>query len=197
MILKGPLRCSPYPRRVVSARLRRFYATFEHLVAEIAKFGVVGAAAFVVTTALNNLFHFSAGLGPLTSFGLATIIAATLSYFANRHWTWRERDRNGVRRELPLFLVLSAVGLGVSEVPVGVSEYLLHQHSPLAYNISSTLIGTMLGTIWRFWAFRRWVFTSEGNGEPTDSHWRDPVTPAGEAAILASVGSEPRDQLLP
>jgi hypothetical protein len=54
--------------------------------------------------------------------------------------------------------VLSAVGLGISEIPVGVSEYLLGLHSPLAYNISSTLVGTALGTVWRFWSFRRWVF---------------------------------------
>jgi putative flippase GtrA len=170
--------------RVVAAPIRRFYATFEQLIHEIAKFGVVGAAAFVLTTALNNLFHFSAGLGPLTSFGLATIIAATLSYFANRHWTWRHIDSNGVRRELPLFLALSAVGVAVSEIPVGVSEYILGLHSPLAYNISSTLVGTMLGTVWRFWAFRRWIFTSDG---------RDPVAPAGEGAVLAPVSGKASD----
>ena len=148
---------------MVGRRVRRLYTTFEHLIHEIAKFGVVGGVAFVLTTALNNLFHFSAGLGPLTSFGLATIIAATLSYFANRHWTWRDRSDNGVRRELPMFLALSVVGLAVSELPVGVSEYLLGLHSALAYNISSTIIGTALGTVWRFWAFRRWVFVADPN----------------------------------
>jgi putative flippase GtrA len=177
-----------YPRLVVRARVQHLYATFEHLIHEIAKFGVVGAAAFVVTTVLNNVFHFSAGLGPLTSFGLATIVAATLSYFANRHWTWRDRDNSGVRRELPLFLALSVVGLAISELPVGVSEYLLGLHSPLAYNISSTLIGTMLGTVWRFWSFRRWVFTSDG---------RHSVPTPGEGAVLAPVGGEPRNQLAP
>jgi putative flippase GtrA len=144
---------------VVAVRLKRFYDTFEHIIHEIAKFGVVGAAAFVLTTVLNNAFHFGLNLGPLTSFGLATIIAATGSYFANRHWTWRHKDDAGIQRGLPLFLLLSGVGLAISEAPVGVSEYLLGLHSALAYNISSTLIGTALGTVWRFWSFRRWVFT--------------------------------------
>jgi putative flippase GtrA len=143
---------------MVRARVKHLYATFELLIHEVAKFGVVGAVAFVVTTALNNLFHFTAGLGPLTSFGLATAIAATLSYFANRHWTWRHKTDHGVTRGLSMFLLLSAVGLGISEIPVGVSEYILGFHSPLAYNISSTLVGTALGTIWRFWSFRHWVF---------------------------------------
>jgi putative flippase GtrA len=143
---------------MVTARVRQLYDTFEHLIHEIAKFGVVGAFAFVLTIGLSNGFHFGAHLGPLTSFSLATAIAAVASYFANRHWTWRHKDATGFRRELPLFLLLSLIGLAISDIPVGVSEYVLGFHSPLAYNISSTLIGTMLGTIWRFWAFRHWVF---------------------------------------
>jgi putative flippase GtrA len=148
---------------VVSRKARHLYETFEHLIHEIAKFGVIGAVAFVLTTLLSNLFHFGADLGPLTSFGLATIVAATLSYFANRHWTWRGRDKTGLRRELPLFLALSAVGLGISELPLVVTKYLMGLDSPLSYNISSTFIGTALGTVWRFWSFRRWVFVADAN----------------------------------
>ena len=143
---------------MVHARIKHLYVTFEHLIHEIAKFGVVGAAAFVLTTVLNNLFHFGLDLGPLTSFGVATIIAATASYFANRHWTWRDKERTGLQRELPLFLGLSIVGFAVTEIPVAFSEYVLHLHSALAYNISGNLIGTGIGTIWRFWSFKRWVF---------------------------------------
>jgi putative flippase GtrA len=147
-----------YAGWMVAQRARRLYATFEHLIHEMAKFGIVGGGAFVLTIGLSNTFHFALNLGPLTSFGLATIVAAVASYFANRHWTWRHRTNSGVRRELPLFLALSAVGLAISEIPVAVSEYILDFHSPLAYNVSSTLVGTALGTVWRFWSFRRWVF---------------------------------------
>ncbi|HVS67290.1 MAG TPA: GtrA family protein [Mycobacteriales bacterium] len=143
---------------MVRARVRHLYTTFEHLIHEIAKFGVVGAAAFVLTTVLNNVFHFGLDLGPLTSFGLATVIAAVCSYFANRHWTWRHKDDSGLGRGLSVFLALSAVGLAISEIPVGFSEYVLGLHSKLAYNVSSTLIGTALGTVWRFWSFRKYVF---------------------------------------
>ena len=142
----------------IGARVTGVYRTFEHLIHEIAKFGVVGAVAFVLTTVLNNAFHFGLNLGPLTSFGLATIIAATVSYFANRHWTWRDKERQGLGREYSLFIALSVVGFVLTELPVGFSEYVLHQHSPLAYNIAGNLIGTGLGTIWRFWSFKKWVF---------------------------------------
>lgn len=173
--------------RVVRARVKHLYVTFEHLIHEIAKFGVIGVAMLGVTAGLSNLFHFGAGLGPLTSFGLATLIAATLSYFANRHWTWRHRDATGLKRELPLFLVLSGIGLAISEIPVGVSEYILKLHSPLAYNISSIVVGTGFGMVWRFWAFRRWVFLSNGS---------DAVTAASETAVLAAVSGKPPDQVV-
>jgi putative flippase GtrA len=143
---------------MVTSRLRRLHVTFGHLIHEMAKFGVIGAIAFALTAVLSNAFHFGVGLGPVTSYATATAIAAVLSYFANRHWTWRDRDDSGVRRELPMFLGLSVVGLAISSVPVIFSEYVLGLHSALSYNVSAILIGTAFGTVWRFWSFRRWVF---------------------------------------
>jgi putative flippase GtrA len=138
--------------------VRRIYGTFQSLIHEIAKFGVIGAIAYVFTVVVSNALHLGLDVGPLTSLGAAMVVAATLSYFANRHWTWRHKERTGLHRELPLFLGLSVVGFVITEIPVAFSEYVLHLHSALAYNISGNLIGTGLGTIWRFWAFKRWVF---------------------------------------
>lgn len=139
--------------------VKRVWSAFQAIWREIAKFGVVGVVAYIMTIGLSNWFHFGPlRLGPLTSLGLAMLVAATFSYFANRHWTWRDRERTGVRREYSLFIVLSAVGLALTELPVAVSEYALQLRSPLAYNIAGNLIGTMLGTVWRFWSFKRWVF---------------------------------------
>jgi putative flippase GtrA len=138
--------------------VRHFYDSFEHLIHEIAKFGTIGAVAYVLTLALTNLFRFGAGIGPLSSTALATIIATVFSYFANRHWTWKHRDSAALHREFGLFMLLSLVGLGITEIPVAISEYGLGLHSKLAYNVSANLIGTGMATVFRFWSFRRWVF---------------------------------------
>jgi putative flippase GtrA len=139
--------------------VRKLYAAFGGLLHEIAKFGVVGAAAYVITVAISNFLRFGpTRLGPITSLGIAMIVAATFSYFANRHWTWRHKERQGLAREYSMFIALSVGGFVLTELPVGFSEYVLRLHSPLAYNISGNLIGTGLGTIWRFWSFKRWVF---------------------------------------
>jgi putative flippase GtrA len=143
---------------VVVVRVRALYTTFQVLIHEIAKFGVIGAVAYVMTLAISNWLHFGVGIGPLTSLGLAMLVAATFSYFSNRHWTWRHRERTGLGREYGLFIVLSAIGLAITELPVGISEYVLHLRSPLAYNLAGNVIGTGLGTVWRFWSFKRWVF---------------------------------------
>lgn len=143
----------------IGARVTGVYRTFEHLIHEIAKFGVIGLVAYAVTVAISNALRFGPSkLGPITSLGIAMIIAATFSYFANRHWTWRHKERQGLGREYSLFLGLSVVGFALTELPVAFSEYVLHLHSPLAYNISGNLIGTGIGTVWRFWSFKRWVF---------------------------------------
>jgi putative flippase GtrA len=144
---------------VAAARLRGVYSTFQGLIHEIAKFGVVGAAAYAITVVVSNELRFGPPrLGPITSLGIAMIIAATFSYFANRHWTWSDKQRTGLGREYSLFITLSVVGFVLTEIPVAFSEYVLRLHSPLAYNIAGNLVGTGIGTIWRFWSFKRWVF---------------------------------------
>ena len=129
------------------------------LIRELTKFGVVGAAAYLLTVAVSNWLRFGGPrLGPITSLAVAMAVAATFSYFANRHWTWRDKERQGLGREYSLFIALSVVGFVLTEIPVAFSEYVLHQHSPLAYNIAGNIIGTGIGTVWRFWSFKRWVF---------------------------------------
>jgi putative flippase GtrA len=135
------------------------YRTFRQLVHEVAKFGVIGAVAYFVDAGLANFLHFgSPKLGPLTAKGVSTLVAASLSYFANRHWTWRDRARVGLAREYSTFFLLSLVGLGITEACVGFTEYVLHQHSVLAYNLSANFFGVLLATVFRFWSFKRWVF---------------------------------------
>lgn len=137
--------------------VRTVYDRFQVLIHEIAKFGIVGAFNFLLDIALFNALR-SAGVGPLTSKTIAVTIAATSSYFMNRHWSFAHRARSGMRREYVLFVILSAVGLAIALVCLTISHYVLGFDSQLADNISGNGIGTVLGTMWRFWSFKRWVF---------------------------------------
>ena len=63
--------------------LRQAYERFASLFHELAKFGTVGAAAFVIDFGGTNLARYVLELGPLTSKVIATVIAATFAYLAD------------------------------------------------------------------------------------------------------------------
>ena len=153
--------------------VRSVYDRFQVLIHEVAKFGLVGAFNAVLDIALFNWLHFRVGIGPMTSKALSTTVAATSSYFMNRHWSFAHRARTGIRREYVLFIVLSAVGLAIAEGCIAVAHYALGLRSVLALNIAGNGVGLVLGTLWRFWSFKRWVFLPNDPDLPT----------AAEAAI--------------
>src|SRR3954463_7339571 len=137
----------------------RLYAAFRGLIHELAKFGTVGAINYALDVGLNNVLLVG-GLHdkPLTAKGLSTLVAATSSYFMNRHWTWRHRARTGLGREYTLFILLSAVALGITLGCLAFGEYGLHQDSLLARNFWGNVVGVGLAMVFRFWSFKRWVF---------------------------------------
>lgn len=139
---------------------REFYSRWRTVIHELAKFGIVGAVAYVVDVGIYNWLHVGFGVGPITSKTVSTIVAATVAYFGNRQWSFRHRARTGVRREYTIFIVLSAIGLGIALAFLGFGYYVLDQRSALASNIWGNIIGTGLATVFRFWAYKRFVFLS-------------------------------------
>ncbi len=150
-----------------------------HLLHELAKFGVVGAVAFVVDVTIFNLllYHSSSPLygKPVTAKIASTTIATVVSYIGNRFWTFRHRDRVGSAREYILFFLLNGVGMAIAAGCLAFSHYVLGFTSQLADNISANLIGLGLGTMFRFWAYRRWVFPEYTDDDELTDELRQPV----------------------
>ena len=140
---------------------RTLYGRLGHLFQELMKFGVVGAFAFVVdVTIFNVLRHGSMEDKPLTAKLISTVAATTVAYFGNRHWTFRHRERSGLRREYTLFFLFNAVGLAIALGCLGISHYVLGFTGTLADNIAANVVGMAFGTIFRFWSYRRFVFVA-------------------------------------
>lgn len=151
------------------------YRRFAHLVHELAKFGSVGAIAFVITFGLGNGLHTGLGMGPLSSNAIATVVATTFAYLANRYWTFRHRDRTGLGREYVLFFALNGVGLVITEIFIGFTHYVLGLHGAIAYN-AALIVGTGVATLFRFWSYKKWVFL------PAEAPQVDPASGLPEAA---------------
>ncbi len=151
-------------------------------VAELTKFGLIGIVNTALDFAILNLLHFGFGVGPLTSKCVSTVIAATSSYFMNRHWTFRHRARSGMRREYVLFFLLNLIGLAIGLICIAVVRYGQGLDSPAAIN-AANLAGLVIGTVFRFWSYRRWVFLADGRlavtEQPDDSPEAIAVIPTG------------------
>lgn len=134
---------------------------------EVGRFLLVGGLGFVVDVGLFNLLRFNMGFGdgegvlfdkPVTAKIISVVAATMVTYAGNRSWTWRDRQRSGVLREYGLFFVLNAIGMAIAVLPLAISHYVLGLTSPLADNIAANVVGLALGTTFRFFAYRRWVF---------------------------------------
>jgi putative flippase GtrA len=132
------------------------------LVSELAKFLVVGGFCFVLDLLLAYLFRFKADLGPTTSKTLSTVIATAVSYVGNRLWSFAHRvdAESGHGQDISAYAAINLVGLIITLVPVDVAHYLLSETSPLAFTVSG-ILGTGVATVFRFWAYRRYVFDLE------------------------------------
>ncbi|WP_084599455.1 GtrA family protein [Actinoplanes subtropicus] len=150
------------------------------LVREVGKFGTVGALSFAVDLTIFNIL-LQAGVETLFAKTISTVIATTVAFLGNRFWTWRHRAHDHMARQYTMFFVLNAIGLGIGLACLAISHYGLGQiwpalRSPLADNVSGQLIGTAIGTLFRFWSYRRFVFratssTTEGNtGQHAERH---------------------------
>ena len=145
------------------------------LIREVGKFGIVGGTAFLIDLIIFNVL-LQADFETLVAKTISTVIATTVAFAGNRFWTWRHRSHQHMARQYTMFFVLNAVGLGIGLICLAISHYALGQvwpalQSPLADNISGQFVGTALGTLFRFWSYRRFVFRapSADGGKPLDA----------------------------
>ena len=144
------------------------------------KFGMVGAVAFVVDLGGYNLLvfgpHLLGMLGegntvgilhdkPLTARIISATLATLVAWLGNRLWTFRHRRNRPAYHELGLFVLFNAAAMIISVACLGFSRYVLGLDSQLADNIVN-IIGIGIGTLFRFWTYRKFVFAGDALLEP-------------------------------
>jgi putative flippase GtrA len=111
-------------------------------------------------------------VGPLKAVVAGFIVATVVTFVGNRQWAFRHRQGKGLGHETVLFMVLNVVGLIIQEAVVGLVHYGLSLTDAVSYNIA-LVIGIGLGTLFRLWSYRRWVFPAVP-GAPTEAEHLEP-----------------------
>jgi len=142
------------------------YSRVRTMLPELLKFGIVGGIGTVIDLGGAAVLHGKFHVEPLAAKAVSTSLATVFTYLGSRFWTFKHRENQELKREAVLFIGLNLVGLAIAEVVVGLVTYGLNLHGQLEYNAAS-FVGTGFGTIFRFWAYRRWVFLAPGERADT------------------------------
>ena len=145
----------------LTERLRR-------LAPEAIAFGVIGAGNTLLYMAITWV---ALPIGAVKASVIATIVTTTLAYLANRYWTYRHHTRTALRREYTLFFGFNLVGMVIQSGTIAIGKYgfgLTEQNDELRSS-ASPLVGIVIATVFRFWAYRTFVFLKP----PVDGHEGD------------------------
>lgn len=145
------------------------------LAPEALAFGTIGAAN---TLLYLVIVYVTMPIGAVKANVLATMITTALSYLANRYWTYRSRPKRSKRREGTLFFGFNLAGMVIQSGLVGVVKYGfgLSEERDKFLLLAVTLVGIVLATVFRFWAYRTLVFRP---------HPIDHAPPTSAAEVLA------------
>ena len=168
----------------------RMSAPMRLLMKEIAAFGVIGILNLILDTVLFNvLLSSDLGLGPNKASLISTCVTTLLAYFGTRHLSFSHRARSGFARETTFFFGVNFIALAFSQVVIAIFSYPLgQQDSTLVMNI--VRLGTIaVGTVFRFWAYKRFVFLkAEDEDEAGDEDEQPAARPAPSTGPVPPAG---------
>jgi len=163
--------------------VRGLYERFRHLIHEGSKFLVIGAVGTVITFGVANALN---PIGRYKAITIATILATVFTFLGNRYWTFKHREGQGTTRDSIVFFVLNGIGLLIYYGCIGLTDLAGQGKSKVWYNVA-LVVGTGLGTLFRFWSYRKWVWVAP------DEHILERNEPAEDVAqdLAAMVGAAP------
>ena len=86
------------------------------LIEQIMKFGVVGVIAFVIDFGVMVLLTEVFSIDPVISATISFIISVIFNYAASMRYVFSHREGMSRTREFVIFVVLSAIGLGINDL---------------------------------------------------------------------------------
>jgi putative flippase GtrA len=175
--------------------LRELYQQFRLLIHEGSKFLVVGGCGFVITLGGFDLLHYEVGQNYYLAVTLANLVATVVTFVGNRYWTFTHRQRSGAGREAGTFFLLNAVATLFQYGSIAIVTEEFGQSGRLWVNLAN-LVGICLGTLFRFWSYRKWVWAAGADPAISTAGGSGGSSPRASTAG-GSGGSPPRTSTAP
>ena len=122
------------------------------MIGEMFRYAVIGASSsivdFLAYVGFTRLIH----IGPLVANVLAYLVGHLVSYFGNRHYTFRTTGKMG--GEYFRFWVVNIIGLALSQAILAVG---LHYNVPDLYAKVAAIVLSGYGNFMlnRYWTYRK------------------------------------------
>ncbi len=134
---------------------------------EAVKFSAVNVVATAVAIFLfNALVHGLPGLyspGPLHSYPVLTYFIANtvgmlISFYGSRRYAFKHRRPTGPGGGLVNYTIVNFASFVIPMACLWITRNVFNWDTVIADNVSANIVGAVLATLVRFWAFRRFVF---------------------------------------
>ena len=127
----------------------------QRLFAQVARFSIVGFAAFGVDYGLLMLLSQTLGVNPVLAAGISFVVSVIFNYLASMRFVFKPREDLSRGRELTIFVALSVVGLVINEMLMWLGVALLGD-SALAVT-ATKVCATAVVMVWNFLSRKRWL----------------------------------------
>jgi putative flippase GtrA len=141
------------------------------LIGRVLRFGSVGVIGFIVDSGVLLLLAKGVGVLPLPARIMSFLVAATVTFLLNKHFTFALRERFSVSR-WSYYVLATGVGALIN---VGVYQWwIVHFGTSAAQLAAGTAAGSLVAMCVNFFVSQRFVFASPGGRNLGDLSERTP-----------------------
>lgn len=125
------------------------------LIKQFLKFGVVGGVAFLIDYGVLMLLNVGFGVDSVIAAAISFCISVVFNYVASMRFVFEHRDDLSRKKEFVIFIILSAIGLGLNEICMGAGKVILGE-TPFMVTVAK-LIATAIVSVWNFFSRKKWL----------------------------------------
>ena len=122
---------------------------------EFAKYVIVGVIVTAIDFILLYIFVEFFSMWYMLAATFSFIIALTISFFLNKFWTFKNKEKN-IPSQMTKFVIVNLIGLGIN---LGVL-YILVEFFFIWYLLAK-VFATTFAVLWNFLGMRNWAFKNK------------------------------------